>query len=169
MPTAREWSQAFAAQAKVDWQTWNLLQTTPELSVPACHRLHFLQMVCEKLCKAHLCRQGTDPLQVQSSHAYVAKTLPIICHEHLRKRRRKTGRLDAIIRFPRQLAREIELLAPSVDDGGRRPDNCEYPWADALDKLHLPSDWQFAVTALLKKPICSSILKVIADALDRLV
>lgn len=169
MPSAQEWSRAYAAQAKVDWQTWTALRTNPDFSVPVCHRLQFLQMVCEKLCKAHLCRQGTDPSQVQGSHAYVAKTLPIICEERLRRRKLKTGRLDAVVRFCKRLAREIELLAPSVDDGGRRPDNCKYPWVDGLDHIHLPAEWQFAVTTLLRKPLCNSIFKVIADALDRLV
>ncbi len=28
----------------------------------------------------------------------------------------------------RELCREVDLLHPSIDDGGRRPDNCEYPW-----------------------------------------
>jgi hypothetical protein len=169
MPTAQQWSKAFAAQARVDWQTWNLLRNNPDFSVPVCHRLHFLQMACEKVCKAHLCLQGINPSLVQSSHAYVAKTLPIICREQLRRRKLRAGRLDAVVHFAKRLAREIELLAPSVDDGGRRPDNCEYPWVDGLDCIHLPAEWQFDVTTLLKKPLCSSIFKVIADALDRLV
>jgi hypothetical protein len=36
--------------------------------------------------------------------------------------------LDSFLRDARRLAREIELLDPVVRDGGRRNDNCEYPW-----------------------------------------
>lgn len=47
-------------------------------------KLHFLQMACEKVCKAHLCLQpGADPKDYQSSHAYTAKNLGIIVKQQL--------------------------------------------------------------------------------------
>ena len=44
------WAQAFARQAESDLHVYDVLVTDP--SLPACHRLHYLQMACEKLCKA---------------------------------------------------------------------------------------------------------------------
>lgn len=38
----------------------------------------------------------------------------------------------------RNLSREIELLAPTVDSL-RRPDNCEYPWEDGTGNEDHPT------------------------------
>ena len=35
-------------------------------SLPACHSLHFLQMACEKLCKASMLSAGRDPMEVHA-------------------------------------------------------------------------------------------------------
>jgi len=59
-PTPDEWGKAFAKQALADFDAWNELQDNP--AVPSSQKLLFLQMACEKLCKAHLCKQpGADP------------------------------------------------------------------------------------------------------------
>jgi hypothetical protein len=70
------WVQAFARQAKSDLNAREVLLL--ESTLPACHSLHFLQMACEKLCKASLIKAGADPEDLQASHAYIAKHLPII-------------------------------------------------------------------------------------------
>jgi hypothetical protein len=64
-----------------DFRSWEQLQSAE--SIPACHRLQFLQMACGKLTKAHLCHAGSNPSDLQSSHAYIAKNLPIIALQHL--------------------------------------------------------------------------------------
>lgn len=79
MATGDEWAAAYARQADADFQTFQKLQDLP---VPDCHRLLFLQMACEKLVKAHLCGPvGTDPVAVQTSHAYIAGTLPVVLRQ----------------------------------------------------------------------------------------
>ena len=67
-----------------------------------------------------------------------------------------------------RIAREIELLAPSVDGGGTRPDNCEYPWEDGNGELHVPLDWSFAPSQLLNTPSGHTFLKLIRIAITNL-
>jgi len=71
MPTGAEWRVAYAKQAQVDPHAREKLPEDPKLS--ACQQLHFLQMACEKICKAYLCGRGTDPAALQTSHAYIAR------------------------------------------------------------------------------------------------
>jgi len=68
--------QAFSRQARADFEAFEAITTVP---VAMCHRLLFLQMACEKLVKAHLLAAGAHPYSLQSSHAYVAQTLPSFC------------------------------------------------------------------------------------------
>lgn len=74
------WSVGYARQADADFNTFQFLQQA-QGDVPQCHQLQFLQMACEKLVKAYLCGEGTDPATLQSSHAYVASTLPIVLRQ----------------------------------------------------------------------------------------
>jgi len=62
MATSAEWATGFARQADADFKTFGTVQDLP---IPACHRLLFLQMACEKLVKSHLYAQGRDPVHVQ--------------------------------------------------------------------------------------------------------
>ncbi len=66
------------------------------------------------------------------------------------------------------IAREIELLAPSVRRGGQRPDNCEYPWEDAEGFIHAPLSWTFSSAQLIATPAGRSTLKLIQSAIERL-
>src|SRR5262249_38257745 len=75
MATAAEWATSYARQAAADFETFQLIQDLP---VPQCHKLQSLQMACEKLVKAHLCGVGTDAVDLRTSHAYVASTLPVV-------------------------------------------------------------------------------------------
>lgn len=167
MPTANEWSVAYARQAKSDMEVRDFLLTSKDF--PPCHQLHFLQMACEKLCKAHLFAQGQDSPQFQKSHAYVASILPVIfkmkfAETYKRELRNRAGVLSQV----KQLAREIELLAPAVDAAGRRKDNCEYPWEDGAGKIVSPIDRQFPNLDLLHKPHGIQILKFVKAAIDDL-
>jgi hypothetical protein len=126
-------------------------------------------MVCEKLTKAHLCKAGSRPLALHSSHAYTAKNLPTILREQLEIENAPSGTIRAVFHFARRLAREIELLAPAVDDGGRRPDNCEYPWEDRQGKLWIPADFSFFTEGLLLEPHGRTVLKLLRAAIQRLV
>ncbi len=167
MPTAADWSRAFARQARADLETYRTCCVNR--SVPACHRFHFLQMACEKAAKAQLCAAGSDPAQVQASHAYTAKVVPILIRAEVdllgpgeAKRFRWVGV------GVRPLAREVELLSPSVDDGGKRPANCEYPWVDAADQLHVPATDAFPNLAALDSHMGAVFLKLLRAAVERL-
>src|SRR5262249_43399085 len=127
MPSHHEWRIAYAKQASADLRGREQLLAMPEL--PECQHLHFLQMACEKICKAYLCGQGTEPAALQSSHAYIASVLPIIVREQLAlKSRHHQKDKSWMVQAIRNLARKIELLAPAVQGGGAYPANCEYPW-----------------------------------------
>lgn len=164
MATPQDWTRAYALQARTDFECWNLLQTG---SAPLCQRLHFLQMACEKLSKAHMIHHGTAPGLVQARHNYTTTVLPAALEEQLRVVG-QASQWPALQGYARRLAQEIDFLAPSVDDNGQRPDNCEYPWEDALGVLHSPLTHSFAVGRLLVTPRSLFLLKLVSNAIDRL-
>jgi len=139
------------------------------LHVPVCHKLHFLQMACEKLVKAHLCVGGTEPRSLQTSHAYIAGTLPVVLRQQAVFVKFTGGNAKEVLSRARVIAQEIEVIAPSVDRDGQRPDNCEYPWEDLAGTLHSPLDWPFYLSDLILIPSGRTILKLIRGAIDRLI
>src|SRR5438132_8322504 len=110
------WVQAFARQAASDMNAREVLAA--DRSLPACHALHFLQMACEKLCKASMISTGSDPILVQRSHASIAKHLPTIAGLYLSREARRLPRDNWIVDAIRPLAKKIELLSPAVKGGG---------------------------------------------------
>lgn len=166
MATPDEWGTAYALQAQADFAAWDWLQ---DAELPECQKLHFLQMACEKLTKAHLCKAGTDPKNVQSSHAYTKKNLPVVLRDQLVLQNVKSKVVKDILKYAKRLAGEIELLAPAVDEGGKRPDNCEYPWEDKQQKLWAPISYTFFTEQLLTEPHGRTVLKLIKASIDRLV
>jgi hypothetical protein len=72
------WSRAYARQARADLDAREALLGA---EVPACQHLHFLQMACEKISKAHRCLGGADPETLMHSHGFAAKVLPQIARE----------------------------------------------------------------------------------------
>jgi hypothetical protein len=167
MSRAEDWARGFARQAAVDFRTWEVLRQIEE--VPACHPLMFLQMACEKLTKAYLCGTGADLNQIQLSHAYVEKTLPMMIRLQSSLSGLKPSLSASVFHASKRISREIGLLSPAVRDGGRRPDNCEYPWEDLTGKVHVPLDWTFAASQLLYKPAGRTFLKLVGEAIERLV
>ena len=116
MATAKEWAQAFAKQALADFNAWNALQLYLRLPegeppLPMCQKLHFLQMACEKLAKAHRFLAGDSVREVQKGHAFAAKHLETIFRQLLTARpdlQPKNPRY--VLKRVRHLAREIELI-----------------------------------------------------------
>jgi hypothetical protein len=140
------WAQAFARQAESDLDAREVL--TAHKSLPACHGLHFLQMACEKLCKASLIASGSDPIELQRSHAYIEKRLPIIVKDMMRLDAGSLPRNSWIVPAIRSLARKIELLSPAVKGGDRSPRNCEYPWPASDGSVIAPADYKFDFSPL---------------------
>jgi hypothetical protein len=73
MSQPAEWALAYAQQAKADFRAWELYEQHPEAVVAECHQLFFLQMACEKLCKAHLIQGGTPTEPLRASHGYTLR------------------------------------------------------------------------------------------------
>lgn len=159
------WAFAYAIQARSDLEARETLLRNDKL--PECHQLHFLQMACEKLCKAHLIAGGADARELQKSHAYVAKQLPIIVRLLLAREAGRLPRDTWIISAIRVLARRIELLAPSVDHGGRVPANSEYPWERPDGQIVAPARHNFEFS-LLRHKAGITLLKVLRVAIDEL-
>ncbi len=64
MATPAEWARGYARQAQADFRAWQALEVDEH--VHPCHRMLFLQMACEKLCKARLIDAGTPPTALQN-------------------------------------------------------------------------------------------------------
>lgn len=138
------WAHAFAIQALSDLAARETLLRDPQL--PHCHELHFLQMACEKLCKAYLMgRSDQDPLRLQSSHGYVKKTLPILAKQFLAENQSPVP--AHIIKSIARLAERIELLAPTQKAGGTVPSNTEYPW-QGTSEICVPCQHDFGMMLL---------------------
>lgn len=155
------WSAAFARQAASDLDARDVLLREPAL--PDCHQLHFLQMACEKLCKAHLMAGGADALSLQGSHAYIAKQLPIIARQMLAHEASRLPKDTWVVKAIRSLARQIELLAPAVQDAGRIPADCEYPWLGPAGHVIAPADRSLGITILTEKA-GATLLKIVRAA-----
>jgi hypothetical protein len=157
MPTR---AQAFALQASSDLDAYDALAAT---TLPTCHRLHYLQMWLEKLCKAYLWLPQGAAEDLRTKHNVVDKILPRMISEHWR-RIGFAQRPD--ITAIRALCREVDLLHPQVDDNGRREDNVEYPWITAAGDAIAPATWRFQLAARLNTPTGRLLLKA-AIALTR--
>ena len=155
------WVQAFARQAESDLDAREALAAIPSLS--NCHARHHLQMACEKVCKASMIAAGTaDPLEVQRSHAHVAKQLPIIVRAYMSRQAGRHARDNWIVDAIRPLARKIELLNPAVNDAGRSPQNCEYPWQGPDGSIVAPADHKFDFSELFEKA-GTTLLKILGQ------
>ncbi len=106
---------------------------------------------------------------IQASDAYTAKVLPIVVRQEITRMHPAAARKMAwIVHRIGPLLREVELLSPSVDDGGLRPANCEYPWADNGGAVRVPSRETFPNLASLYTPLGRELLRLIDRATKRL-
>jgi hypothetical protein len=136
------WRDAFLRQARSDQMVMDRLNAP---GVAYCHRLHYLQMVSEKLAKALLCRSD-DAASPPRTHIALVRMLQVLKSRH--DVRRKLGFTEATI-FKRyvdsllDLAARIEGLAPAL--AGLHQPNPEYPWEDqTIHRVIAPADFAFA-------------------------
>jgi hypothetical protein len=135
----QDWASAYAKQALSDLDAREKLVST---GARKCHRLLFLQMAAEKICKAYLTTSNGHE-KVRKTHAYPERNLPTIAR-YFYPVANKNSKISAWeIEEIRKIAREVELLAPACDDGGTRQDNCEYPWKDPQGDVRVPSEYNF--------------------------
>jgi hypothetical protein len=160
----RAFARQFIVQARSDWGVYELLTGRPD--VATCHRLHFLQMACEKLAKAHRLRDTKSRVEeLLSSHAGFAKFVPSFCKLALgEKYRGKDAQLARVIKDSRALAREIEKLAPAIDRRAT-PENAEYPW-ERDEEVIAPCEHNFPSLDLLGKAGGRTFLKLIKQGME---
>ncbi len=167
MSSPADWAKALARQADADFRAWELLEKNPRAVAAECHKLQFLQMACEKLCKAHSIRRGPPPQDLQGSHGYISNPLPVIIREQARRMRRNLDGMQGVLAQVRLLAAEIELLNPAIRRDGRRLDNCEYPWETGAVVIS-PLDWSFTPSYLCRTRAGRTFLKLLREAIDSL-
>lgn len=137
------WRGAFLRQARSENEV-RLLLNDPRVEYS--HRLHYLQMVTEKLAKAAL-SNPVDPNPPRMVHGALVRLLQVA--KGNRVLRTRLGYSDAsvfraFIDSMLDLASQIESLAPS--SAGRYQPNAEYPWEDRKTGLiHTPVDYHFAL------------------------
>jgi hypothetical protein len=160
----RAFAEAFIAQARSDWSVHHLLAERKD--VVACHELHYLQMVCEKLAKAYRLRDTRSPVDgLVSKHTGFAKFVgPFFAAVLKDDYRDKDAQLRGLITRARALAREIEKLAPAIDRAAA-PENSEYPW-ERDERVIAPCRYPFPSLELLRQPGGRAFLNLIERALD---
>ena len=109
-------------------------------------------MWLEKLCKAYLWQAALTKVDLPSFkglHNVVGRVLPGLVREHWAR----VGYVSAPdFHEIRELCKEFDRLHPQVDDGGRRPDNVEYPWSEFRDgrsRVVAPADERFKLAERL--------------------
>lgn len=137
--TKQDWAKGYARQALSDLRA---RETLAKASADKCHRLHFLQMAAEKVCKAHL-TMANGHENVRKTHAYVARNLPTIARHYYSVINNNNQISQWEISAIRRIAHEIEVLAPACDDGDVRLDNSEYPWVDGRGTINIPCEYCF--------------------------
>lgn len=165
MPSSREvWASAFAVQSQSDWQVYDRLTAEPQ--IPVCHKLHYLQMACEKIAKAYRCRDmSTNLEELLKRHVGFAKFIgSFLASPSIREAYKgRDAQLREVSRLTRALAREIEKLAPAVDRAGS-PENAEYPWESGGDVI-APCRYSYPRLSLLTSAGGRTLLKLVAKAI----
>lgn len=164
-PSRTQWANAFVRQGRSDFDVYRKLSSDNEL--PICHHLHYLQMACEKVAKAYRLRDTRADIDtLLTRHVGLQKFIsafllsPTISDEFADNR----AQLQAIRRKARQLAGEVQRLAPAVDRQNN-PSNSEYPWWSGRE-LVVPCDYSFPNLSLLNQPGGRMFLKLIRRALN---
>lgn len=101
-----DWARAYARQADADFRAWELSERHPQAVAAECHKLLFLQMACEKLCKAHLILNQTPPEALQAGHGYVANPLPIVIRRQVIASGQDLRKMQGVLNQVRHLAEE---------------------------------------------------------------
>ncbi len=141
------WKSAFLFQARSDFRLLQLLNRSG--SVELCHRLHYLQMVSEKLAKSFQSKGGKPPRTTHKAFvdflrfAQYRKDLEAVCGYSGR-----TKQFRAHVNSLLSVAKAIEDLAPSSRNQLANP---EYPWEEkqivssrrTVSVIQAPADFSF--------------------------
>lgn len=156
-------ADTYAEQSRSDFTVYRLhLQNAEE-----CHRLHYLQMACEKIAKAYRLRNPvTFSFEDLYSHVVFSKFIIIFLKPTPVKGRYRTqeAKRRQMERYARALAVEIEKLAPAVDRD-QTPQNAEYPWIVG-ETIFVPCRHSYPISRLLGEQGGRDILKLIEIAIE---
>jgi hypothetical protein len=135
------WHDAYLVQARSEH---SLLRKISSPDVEYCHRLHYLQMVTEKLAKAML-TSPESATAAPTSHTMFVRMLQVLkTRPEIRRRLgyRDAGVFKAYIDSLLDLAARIERLAPDL--AGLTRANPEYPWeVPATHQVVAPTEYAF--------------------------
>lgn len=161
--TRRELADVYAAQSRSDFVIDNVLLREAE----ECHRLHYLQMACEKIAKAYRLRDtrsfGQEDLY---SHVVFSRFIMnfLKSPEMKRRYRSQDAKRRQIERYAHMLSEEIERLAPAVARD-LSPANAEYPWLDG-GTVSVPCRHHYPVFTRLVEPAGRDFLKIVEIAIE---
>jgi hypothetical protein len=135
---------------------------------PACHQLHYLQMITEKLGKAYFWRSGNAP---PKSHAGFVQFMRVLGQARQSERQqvadafafKRFADFQKWIRAVLPLVYALERLAPALSHDGPNP---EYPWPQA-EPQHAPVEFQFDVWNQLNTGRGRQLLQLIEYAVSR--
>jgi hypothetical protein len=156
------YAAAFIKQARSDWLVFRALSEPP---IAFCHRLHYLQMACEKLAKAYRLRDTSSPIdELISKHTgfekFIGAFFLAIKSEYVGKHKQ----LETLIRTSRNYAREVEKLAPAIDRVCA-PENAEYPW-ERDGAIVVPCEYTYPGLVFLRERGGFAFLNLIQRALN---
>jgi hypothetical protein len=164
----RQYAQAFYDQASSDWQVYRLLA---DASLPQCHPLHYLQMACEKLGKAHrLSTLDANVDTIATRHVGFAQFVNTFLRSPpvIARYAGKTAAHKSVCQTAAAIAREIEKLAPAIDRA-QFPENAEYPWEkgdweQGTGEVLVPCKYPYPSLSLLKTHGGRAFLKLVEQA-----
>ncbi len=160
------YQQVWWEQTRAEHKVLVLLR---RVGADACHQLHYLQMVTEKLGKAYFWRIARPP---RTTHASFVRFIQALGD-------RRTPGIDRIaellgfgrprelenwIRTVTPLAYDLERLAPDL--AGVNNPNAEYPWPHAAP-VHAPVSHRFEVRETLTETVRGRRLLQVIDAAVR--
>lgn len=162
-PSRCAWARAYARQSLSDWELYTLLVKN---NAPRCHQLHYLQMASEKIGKAYRFRDtSTSPKKLLRQHGGFTKFFSaFLLSDRVSQMYESKAQLAFITPLCRQIARELETLAPAADPD-KRPANPEYPWRQGSE-LFVPHDYEFPNLSLLEDPAGRTFLKLLCVAIS---
>ncbi len=156
-------AEAYARQSQSDFKIYQeVLQDVEE-----CHRLHFLQMACEKIAKAYRLRDTPNfPEENLYSHVFFSRfILSLLTSPQIKDRyRSRDAKLKQMVRDGQRLARQIEKLAPAVDRE-QTPANVEYPWVEG-NSVFTPCSYKYGNLSLLTQQNAHEFLRLVTTAIE---
>lgn len=163
----RQWSRSYAVQARADWEAYEAL-CVADPPLPRCEELHFLQMACEKLCKAHELKDGKEGIK-RKTHQCIRKVLPSVIRQSLwpsgKIPKQQKGEFGQLVQLAGTLAPLIESLAP-LKDG---VPNSEYPWQEKDGRIRIPAEHDFHALAALLAPDGIKLVKALKNATQQII